>query len=299
MDFISPKQEHALTMCGFANIGAICYFNSILQALLSCSAFVELAMKYSAHFTEKNNKLGCTLVQLITHMRENPAPDERLTIYNSAQVLQSLVVEMKKQNKTQIFGNSQQSASECFIFLIDCLQVKEIEYLFTVVYKRTIRCGACRHKVTVSDCGVHFEVYHRATTERELCDYLLDNGKAALADYKCEKCGQLGKCRENLRLCRMPTVLVLLFNKYTEESKRHIDPLPATISMPGVGGQLVHEMVATVHHSGGLHGGHYTASVSRLGGKYAVSDSSVAKIADFPRTADIYLALYHYQCTQS
>ena len=42
MDLIRYDNEYAVSGFGFQNTGVICYFNSMLQGLLSCTSFIQM-----------------------------------------------------------------------------------------------------------------------------------------------------------------------------------------------------------------------------------------------------------------
>ena len=65
MDLISYNKDFVLKSNGFVNVGNTCYFNSLLQCLISCPSIFEVL--------EKNKDLP--------HYKENPIAKQMIKLY--------------------------------------------------------------------------------------------------------------------------------------------------------------------------------------------------------------------------
>lgn len=63
IDLLKYNEEHAIYPFGFINSGNTCYFNALLQSLLSCPSLIETAIDNMDMF--QTNKLGNCLLKII------------------------------------------------------------------------------------------------------------------------------------------------------------------------------------------------------------------------------------------
>lgn len=163
---------------GFHNTGAICYFNSLIQCLLSSKNFLRYILydKEDPLFTEFLNNI-------VNDLWDMTFTTKILQKYNIVQ------------------GN--QSSSEYFIFLVDLMK---LENIFECQHKIISICQSCGYKkeskdvsynTLINDNIIEFFKY----TER------IDN-------VNCDNCKLKTTIERNKFIYGMPPIIVLSFNKY-------------------------------------------------------------------------------------
>ena len=56
MSLISYNNESELLPTGFINLGATCYFNALLQSMLSCTSFIDVIINGKESSKNKNKQ---------------------------------------------------------------------------------------------------------------------------------------------------------------------------------------------------------------------------------------------------
>ena len=163
---------------GFMNTGAICYFNSLVQSLLSCNSFV-------IHICEKKDSLFYIFFKLI-------AVDKTWDPFFTTKLLQ----EMK-------CFEPNQSSSEYFLKVCDFLKLDD---LFKTVTETTTTCSECNNETKVNDISVYIviddDIYEFCETKREI------------ENFNCDQCKKKVKARLVTRIKETSSVIVFSFNKY-------------------------------------------------------------------------------------
>lgn len=291
------------------NTGAICYFNSFLQALAACTALSEAALARPDYM--RQTRTGAALLaffEACAALGGDPAGAGRLA-GASADVLRALCADLAERRPWVRFGVGQESASEALVHTLDMLEPppaaggpaeeSPLSRLFTHRYRCSTYCGGCRATVSVeSDQGVQVNMF--------FLDSMRDPPATPAAfaatirrhfshteGYACERCGAKGAAVRCHQIALVPEVLMCVFNLYRERRARYI---PASLAFPAVGGGYhAFRLVAQVRHSGDLSGGHYWAYVLRRGGVYRANDACApARVDGFDQSASTYLAFYHY-----
>lgn len=250
---------------GLYNTGSICYFNSLLQVLASCT---------SLHYwkSKSRTKLEDDFEKFIKNSI-NLDPMESTKLLNS----------LKEKNPT--FGNGQESASEALILLLNSINDTSLNNLFIHRFKYNIKCMSCFYTTeTIKDHSILFELFHIS----EINEENMLNYKSILDDYKCEKCNKLGavKCA---KLTMLPEIIVCLFNVYYD---KHIHKFPNFLEFPGLTNSLKYRVIGQIEHSGSLNGGHYWARAIRNSGVYLFNDHTYSKSIIEP-TNNTYIVVYH------
>lgn len=268
-----------MPISGFNNVGSICHFNALLQALLSLQPFVKCidGLTY-----DKN-----ALVRYFKSA-ETSAHDF------SANVMHILLMIRQHRGESMQFSFGQQSAHEGFMFLIDALNQhtrNAIENTFVVRHSVVYQCIACKHIISdKKEDNVIFEMYTdtQFSSSEGFRDYILSHSMP-LDELKCNNCGAFIRntsVKWNLR--RVSDVLVIAFQKYTQ---KNMVWFPQYMNFPGNNGNMHYELCAQIEHSGSLHGGHYYAIVKRDNQVYLVDDMTV-RPHQFGPTNDTYIVCY-------
>jgi ubiquitin C-terminal hydrolase len=304
---------------GLHNTGAICYLNSLLQALIGATAFVRGVLRHRDFMAR--TATGRAVYDFVWHA----APDARRRLgagppfdgsarveTKSAPVLHALVADLCARKPGTGFGPGQQSASECLVLLLDMLSPAEmrpdernpVADMFATRYQATITCDACGRRVSSeSDVGVQREMFSaaaaRAATPEEFAAAVRHEA-LPLEDYKCDACGVVSPhATREYTLKMVSEVFVALLDAYPDPWRRGTRAagqrayFPQRFELPGRGTQPIrYAQVGQVQHSGTLSGGHYVATALRAGGRVALFNDSTVAPGAFGPAPGVYLAVY-------
>jgi ubiquitin C-terminal hydrolase len=251
---------------GLYNTGSICYFNSLLQILATCTS-----LRYWK--SKSRSKLEDEFENFI-------ANSYKLNPMSSTILLNTL------KEKSPFFGNGQESASEALTLLLNNINDTNLNNMFMHRFKYTIQCISCSHITEQQkDHSILFELFH--TSELNVSNIL--NIKKVLNDYKCNKCNNIGAIRID-KLTMLSEIIICLFNVYYNKS---IHLFPKYLEFPGFDNNILkYEVIGQIEHSGSLNGGHYWARALRDDGVYLFDDISYSKSKLEP-TKNTYMVIYH------
>lgn len=265
-------QSFAVEAFGLHNVGNSCYFNSLVQSLLSCPILRQFLL--SVPKNRVIDAFNAISTQSTRHVGD----------------LLRALIDASEGSSNTLHYNWQEDAHEGLVLLLDKMG-EGIEHLFNVRYNTTLVCATCgkeEHKAPdVAKCEVFVDYYD---DEVDLEKYI-HNHCTTPEDYKCEKCEEIETtvCQKTLR--RISTIVVLTLKKY--HGKKHVNfPLDFTINGGKI--KLHYKIVAQIEHTGTMGGGHYYAKCLRADGKvYVCNDSSVAVADRFDPTPNTYMVFYH------
>lgn len=247
---------------GLYNTGSICYFNSLLQVLASCTSLryllksdSELSNVFKEHITTEFDPMASSII------------------------LSALT------SKLPHFGHGQESASEALNLLLNAINNNALTNLFIHRFKYTIKCLSCFYTTEkINDHSILFELFHIS----EVTPQNMSNQRSILHDYKCEKCNNIGAVKTS-KLTMLSEIIVCLFNVY---HTKVIHPFPQYLEFSGIDKKLKYMAVGQIEHSGTLSGGHYWARALRNDGIYLFNDNTYSKSTIEP-TANTYIVVYH------
>lgn len=252
---------------GLYNTGSICYFNSLLQILASCTSIYDI--------TFNNSNAVENVFMKYVNMIKNNNVDPNI----SSELIMTLHATLPN------FGNGQESASEAFVLLLDQINNRQLKELFMHRFRCTNICNTCKNITEEKkDHSVVLNLFH--VTDLKATDILLQENK--LSDYKCEKCKELGSVR-TYRLTMLPEIIFCTFNVYNIKSK-HL--FPDILIFPGTTGPLKYKLIGQIEHAGSLNGGHYWSRSLRKNNVYLFNDYSY-QLSKFEPTDNTYIILYH------
>lgn len=249
-ELIPLNEESLPPPFGFHNIGFTCYFNSVLQALISCTSFTEDLMKNRKEY-EKHPVAGifCLMINLYQELMQDKADQATITqkMHKYAPAMwKNMMVYASKKYKG--FQPGQQCASEGYNILLDTMdEFTELNDYFIHRYKTSIYCHDCQDWVTSkNDTFNMFEVQADLRTEqiekfaaidedyniaRDMNSFLAKQNGYADKDFKCPKCNKKGEKFLSNKLVMVPEVLVVLAKKYDKKKKLNVvTPFPEILS---------------------------------------------------------------------
>ena len=219
---------------GMKNNGNTCYFNSLIQSLLSCTAVTNFFLNKKNVYIRDNNKVALEYIKLINTIKCR----EETTIINPKQLLDSIISAVKIKYPNKDFGNSRQEDSgELFTLFLDIIDDPELYKYFMYKYLVKIWCFNCLKQITESvDKSCILEVsYNLSGFTIENKDFKsnkfnthLYQYMTILNDYICPKCKR-SNCCKIYQLTTSPDILVIMFNKFY---KKDIINFSNTIQFP-------------------------------------------------------------------
>lgn len=256
---------------GLMNNGATCWFNALIQALISSPDFVAAIQQ-----SNETDGLRATFREFLNSVTTPVA--------NVKPVLDGLLAKAG----SGIMMGRQDDAIAGFDFLVDALG-DEIKNVFKSRWRVDIFCGKCRKLVsnTIDDMyrltvEQKFETLEGKTNE--LQEFIAGH-MSQFNGYKCPACNETVIGAKVTRLVEPPKVLVISYNKYMEKWKS--GPRLAAIKTRG----REYRLQAIVQHYGTMGGGHYRAAAARDGVVYTFDDTSVTP-GGFATTLEDYVLIY-------
>ena len=288
------KQDGApagLVPFGLINTGAVCYFNTLVQCLLSCREFVRAAGEYEVSTGEEPNELAKTFKDLVTQAHA-VRDSNKAAIFNASP---ALAVIMKTH---KFFGRQQEDVSEGFDLVIEKLGGR-FEELFESKWKTDIYCDACQRLVSENS-----DTMSRVIVEKDYVTYkfpgiagFITSHLSKFEGYKCPRCKS--ESAEGVKFARLispPKILVISFNKFLCKWKADIDD-ELTIRY-GTRGENSRKfrLAAIARHKGGPRGGHYITLARRQNRSYMLNDT---RFIEFPMMRDPDDYVMFFEDTQS
>ncbi len=122
------------------------------------------------------------------------------------------------------------------------------------------------------------------------------NNYSKLEGTFCSFCKSEDVIKTN-RLTTIPTVIMVMFNKYKEKSN-YMYPSNMTFSnkLNDTKSSHHYRIVSSIHHNGNMNFGHYYAKCIRKSGTFNLNDTSFLP-GDLTPEANSYIVLYHYTDT--
>lgn len=123
MDLATYDEKYSLAPKGFHNGALICHFNAMLQGLLSCTSVIKTALENRDYLWRTlTGKAFLDLVQAYANEEGGKeAPSDKVELA-SAEVLKALMKDLASRRPRTVFGNSQESADEGLVLLLDMME---------------------------------------------------------------------------------------------------------------------------------------------------------------------------------
>lgn len=293
------NRNFLISKFGMYNNSTMCYFNSMIQSVLSCPSVVEYILRVM-------NTSGVNLIiNLLGRIIEN---GEKISIEYNLELFNEFLRQLKKKYPKLNFGFTQEDAGEMFVILLDLLNDNYLNCMFQHTYKCNIFCMDCRKsKDLADDVSYYFTVDINeiknfslsskmdSNSTNELNKFIRNN-YSKLEGIKCSLCKGKDVIKTN-RLITAPTIIMIIFNKYKEKIE-YVYPSTLSFSnrLSDVKTSHHYRVVSSVHHNGNTNFGHYYAKCLRKSGVFNLNDTSFIS-GDLSPEANSYIVLYHYTDT--
>ena len=306
---IKHNENYLLIPFGLYNNNIICYFNSLLQSLYSCTSINEYLLNNENKF--KNNRFMIIYISIIkNHIMIEKAKDNN---YNTEQNNLILFNEflMLVRGKNANFGYNQEDSGELLLLLLDIIDDKYIYNMFYNKYKCIIYCKQCKfiHNIP-DDISVQFEIdvntvnnkFLRSEIDKNLhnLNKYIRNNYSNCDNYVCKNCKKNNTSIKINRLILIPTIIVVNLNKYVEKINYNY-PSEIFFINKDECKKYNYKLISTICHSGNTNFGHYVSNSIRKHVKnneiatsvFELNDSSY-KIHNFKPNDNSYILFYHY-----
>ena len=292
---------------GFNNLGFTCYYNALLQSLLSCTSFIEKLYEINCNdeLVKLLNYTLCNLKKIETDEHKENVMEEisKLGPLTWRAMIQKLA---RKSPDFAQFAIGQQCAAEGFgLFLQALEEFHNIQNLFIHRRRNKIFCNDCKAYFSqVDEINNIFEVEPLVETEEaplvDLNKFLLSQTNIVDKDCICTICGVKSEKLRTSTLVMIPEILFVMSKKYKydknskESEKMNIyTNFPETLTFNAKNKNLfVYKAVAQIEHHGSMNGGHYFAICKRKNGWVCLNDTNVTP-SEFKPTVNTYIVVYH------
>lgn len=326
------NEDDILHVCGLQNTGSICYLNSFVQSLLSCTSITRFFLDNRDRYTTSNNKVALAYIKLIDALiafRDlrgitRPGNDpELLEVYNKIQlknnnfsrpvtlsgsgIFHEIMSIIKSKYPNKKFGAGQEDSGEGLTLFLDAIDDPKLYDQFMHNVQARIYCTYCKKDISANnDKSCIFEVPQKLlgfsvnpdSEPVEFEDPLnmhIRQSISMLNDYKCPECKN-NKCFIIYSLAGTSSLITVMFNKFM--SKKNIS-YPPDIYFPIDSGKFIqYKAVASVEHSGHGGGGHYWAKCLRrnINNGVNIHELNDARVSasDMEPCRESYIIFYHY-----
>lgn len=251
---------------GLQNTGSLCYFNSLLQVLASCTSIQSIV------FLDK------TPIELIFNNYIKQIKNNNVDSMVSYKIIQEL------HNNFITFGNGQESASEAFILLLESINNNALNKLFLNRYRCSIYCTSCKYNTEeIMDHSFTINLFHiKELNVENILNYYVN-----LEDYSCTKCSQKKTVRR-YRLTMLSEILFIIFNIYFDKTEHSF---PDILNFKQ--SNLTYKLIGQIEHYGTLSGGHYLAKALRKNNNVYLFNDNYFQDSTFKKSINTYIVIYH------
>jgi ubiquitin C-terminal hydrolase len=314
MNFKKYNNNLSLNPQGFQNLGFTCYYNALLQSLLSCTSFVEELLNNEETY-DKNN-VAKVIIQLIKELKKdnvNVNLVSKLAPLSWKVMIKKISEPPNGSIEMARFAAGQQCTVEGFNILLQTFEnMQNIQNLFLHRRRNKLYCANCNNWCSeVNEMNNFFEVEPEFKLQqldkfknmnndnkKDLNSFLLIQNTYVDKDHICSLCNYVGEKFKMSQLVMIPEILFVMSKKYKYDqsggSKLNVytDFPEELVFKSNNNQQLIYKAISQIEHSGGLNGGHYWAICKRNDKWYCINDLSVTE-SEYKPTNNTYVVIYH------
>ena len=279
---------------GLNNLGNTCYFNSFLQALLSCSSFNEHLIINFKNANPKyiNNPLLTNIYYLLQNSFNN-------NINNNTKIAYKILNEIsnydkKGGNKIKLIKHNANDSDDVLSLFFNYLSDLKLDYLLSLFKHRQRRYIYCtkvnnNYESNVIENNVFFLAQEEfSKSKMSFVEYLMEYDELILGN-KCRICNEKHPSKNIIRITLVPEIIIIRINRY--KKKNFIfKKIPEEFKIPVLKKGIYHTYKAISHIE--RRGNHYYTICKRKSGWTLLNDSNVSK-KNFNLSPFTYLVFYH------
>ena len=283
-----------LNACGLINNSSMCYLNSMLQSLMSCTAVTAHFTTHTRRYIRERNTVAIEYCRLLN----DASADVKQTLSPDA-ILKAIVDVTKKRCPNKQFGAGQEDAGEGLHLFLNAIDDPLLYRLFMHKYRIRTICKTCKTKLLdtrsescVLEIPMLFDDMIIGVQQNvDPINSYVQQFVSVLDDYTCKKCKTQNCCRV-YQLMHIPEIMIIMFNKF--QTKKLI-MYPQQLYIPGIKSKHIHTLIAKIDHFG-RHSGHYIAHCHRRGNTkplIAMLNDSIVSVGTLKPSTNTYLLFYH------
>lgn len=284
---------------GIQNIGNTCFFNAIVQAIISLTSIFKTAHQKCDSDSVVNNPVLQSFLRMVN---DSAHIDEHARLLYREMIGKSL----NRMDRTRMHIATQEDSYEMFLFILEEMcKCPDIDLLFnhrTTTIRKCLKkeCGYTSitrdiNQMFIVDADMKVDnlsaASKEATASQDLNDFI-KKYVSCVPDFKCVSCDDKSTKLTFTKVTMIPEIICVVFKKYLEKP---LTSFPMKLKFSDVHGKknFVYELVAQVEQSGNQNGGHYNAICKRSDGWKLLDDSYVSNAEPGP-TRNTYIIFYHY-----
>lgn len=280
---------------GLINTGASCWFNSMLQSFLACTAFNEFLLNNIGVMKHRSNTAR-EYIRLIYSLHTGHY--NSTAIGNASIVILDAFRQDLQQKKVALDVDSQESVANGIGIFIDMFDSQELYKVFDNKYTYVNECQFCGDKKTMSEqknpvLNLHWD---GSITNKEDFFSMMMKRIVINEDFTCEKCKKKGNAVITESLCMLREVIIINLMRIPPVSPVYF---PQTISFPTGGNkELKYKLISQMDYYGHLNtttyssSGHWMARSIRSGGVFKLNDTSVS-VSQLVPIPNANVIMYH------
>lgn len=276
---------------GLKNQGSLCYFNSVIQSMMTCTSVVDLFLEKKKTWEDEKNEVALEFVNLINQ------PDQKK---DASPLIKKIIEVSRRSNPGKTFGRGQEDSGECLLTILDTIDDEELYSYFNSRYLVNTWCLKCSSKLSVKEDNLHIVQIPPVlcgTEKKGGINSHIKQNVSVLEDYKCRKCSKSSCCRI-YQLTRSPNVMTVMFNKFFKKKEVNF---PQELAFPGIDRPFLrYKLVSKIEHIGNSRGGHYISHCLRSEREKKVLQEQICLFNDmrisagnFLPTRNTYMLFYH------
>lgn len=264
---------------GLNNTGALCYLNSLTQALLSCT---------NIHETLSHCELGRNGKLLAQHYQKLANNEHTITSgsypMDTTEPIFNAIRTFCHSRPDSIMPGRHEDVHEGLVFLLDTLNSAEVNDQLYVGHMCSITCTVCKasrelpRETSKREIAVDLSSMVELHTRKEVVNAIREDAQYP-RDYVCEHCRATNtynaelktvvpNVKQTYKLVRLSSVIILVFKKYNGahewNTPKRNSYFPKKMRFRSKHNTtLVYKVVAQIEHFGDMHGGHYICHALR------------------------------------
>lgn len=262
MNYILPE-KYLPNVFGMRHDNNLCYFATLIQALISCPSFNENML-----INNHNNEFHKYFILFILEALKSSEDNKPLNFSEAS---------IKLSNLLGIHNGSQEDLLEFFTTFMEKMDKL---MLFKICYKGIIICRNCNKYKSIPK---NFISHVRVHGDADFRSQIINPTDEKLSDYVCDNCRQSTQIFKKFQIYGVPKILMLIIDKGTKE-------VPEQIVFKSI--KKIYKLCSIIHHSGSSDFGHYNLSCKRLNGTYIINGNHYEKIPELITNGNSHILLY-------